>query len=233
MDSITHIREIYKTIKSSKAKYGVYRKTLFHLHTPASHDYRLLSKWDEDTYKKCSEDVILSECYKQGVLPKAFARENLIFGGELAKTYDSKQEWLSYLLVAGKLFQNKYEVVLISDHNSLKGFDKLQRAVEDYNSTYHKGDKDAVYPELISGVEVSCADKFHVVGIFDKADRETVEQWLNENAWKYGFVQRYASDKTDITGVLNEPWHYRYVGKKAAEVMTEKNLCLEEYLNEM
>ena len=58
-------------------------------------------------------------------------------------------------------------------------------------------------------------------------------QWLNENACDIGFIQRYASDKTDITGVLNEPWHYRYVGKKAAEVMTEKNLCLEEYLNEM
>ena len=181
MDSSTHIRDIYKAIKSSKAKYGVYRKTLFHLHTPASYDFHLLSNWKVDDFRKCSEEKIVSECYKQGVLPKAFARENLISGGELAKTYDSKKEWLSYLLVAGKLFQNKYEVVLISDHNSLKGFDKLQRAVEDYYNAFHKGNKDAVYPELINGVEVSCADKFHVVGIFDKESREAVEQWLNEN----------------------------------------------------
>ena len=181
MDSSTHIRDIYKAIKSSKAKYGVYRKTLFHLHTPASYDFHLLSNWKVDDFRKCSEEKIVSECYKQGVLPKEFARENLIFEGELAKTYDSKKEWLSYLLVAGKLFQNKYEVVLISDHNSLKGFDKLQRAVEDYYNAFHKGNKDAVYPELINGVEVSCADKFHVVGIFDKESREAVEQWLNEN----------------------------------------------------
>lgn len=40
------------------------------------------------------------------------------------------------------------------------------------------------------------------------------------------------SDKTDITGISNEPWHYRYVGKDAAKEMKEKNLCLEEYLEQ-
>ena len=59
---------------------------------------------------------------------------------------------------------------------------------------------------------------------------EQVYEWLKENSYKYGFVKRYPSDKTDITGISNEPWHYRYVGKKAAKVMKEENLCLEEYL---
>lgn len=54
--------------------------------------------------------------------------------------------------------------------------------------------------------------------------------WLKENAHKYGFVKRYPEDKVDITGISNEPWHYRYVGKEAAKVMYEENLCLEEYL---
>lgn len=63
-----------------------------------------------------------------------------------------------------------------------------------------------------------------------KCSQDDVYQWLNDNAYKYGFIKRYPSDKTDITGVSNEPWHYRYVGKDAANIMKEENLCLEEYL---
>lgn len=59
---------------------------------------------------------------------------------------------------------------------------------------------------------------------------DEVYLWLDENAYKYGFVKRYPSDKTKITGTNNEPWHYRYVGKEAAETMKKENLCLEEYL---
>lgn len=54
--------------------------------------------------------------------------------------------------------------------------------------------------------------------------------WLKDNAHKYGFIKRYPDDKTDITGISNEPWHYRYVGKEAAEFIFENNLCLEEYI---
>ena len=64
----------------------------------------------------------------------------------------------------------------------------------------------------------------------DKCSSEKVYQWLDENAYKYGFVKRYPEDKTDITGISNEPWHYRYVGTTVAKIMKEENLCLEEYL---
>lgn len=67
-------------------------------------------------------------------------------------------------------------------------------------------------------------------GIYSYGDE--VYSWLLENSYKYGFVKRYPEDKTNITGIINEPWHYRYVGEKAAKEMTENNLCLEEYLGE-
>lgn len=60
-----------------------------------------------------------------------------------------------------------------------------------------------------------------------------VQKWLIENSWKYGFILRYPKDKTDITGIIYEPWHYRYVGKEAAKEIYEQNLCLEEYLDYM
>lgn len=57
--------------------------------------------------------------------------------------------------------------------------------------------------------------------------------WLEENAAKYGFIERYPKDKSQITGIDWEPWHYRYVGKDNAEAIKSKNLCLEEYLQDM
>jgi len=54
--------------------------------------------------------------------------------------------------------------------------------------------------------------------------------WLAKNAHKFGFIQRYPEDKENVTGVIYEPWHYRYVGVGAATEIYEKGLCLEEYL---
>lgn len=56
------------------------------------------------------------------------------------------------------------------------------------------------------------------------------QQWLMENCWKYGFILRYPVGSTEITGVIFEPWHYRYVGKEAAKEITEQGITLEEYL---
>ncbi len=65
----------------------------------------------------------------------------------------------------------------------------------------------------------------------DTRQEETpVQKWLMENSWKYGFILRYPTDKSNITGIIYEPWHYRYVGKEAAKVIHEKGICLEEYL---
>lgn len=56
-------------------------------------------------------------------------------------------------------------------------------------------------------------------------------EWIAEKAWKYGFTLRYPEDKTDITGIMNEPWHIRYVGLPHSAIMKEKNFVLEEYLD--
>lgn len=51
-----------------------------------------------------------------------------------------------------------------------------------------------------------------------------VQQWLIANSWSYGFVLRYPSGKSDVTGIVYEPWHYRYVGRPAAREMHETGL---------
>ncbi|MDR1409164.1 MAG: M15 family metallopeptidase [Oscillospiraceae bacterium] len=54
--------------------------------------------------------------------------------------------------------------------------------------------------------------------------------WLMEHGADYGFILRYPNDKTAITGVSFEPWHWRYVGKDAAKKIMTSGVCLEEYL---
>jgi len=65
-----------------------------------------------------------------------------------------------------------------------------------------------------------------------KSNGSEVYKWLKQNGYRFGFILRYPPSKTEITGVSNEPWHYRYVGIEAATEMNDHNLCLEEYLRE-
>ena len=70
--------------------------------------------------------------------------------------------------------------------------------------------------------------------LLDETQEHTPEQkWLMENCWKYGFILRYPTSKSSITGIGYEPWHYRYVGKDAAKQIMEQGICLEEYLNQV
>lgn len=70
--------------------------------------------------------------------------------------------------------------------------------------------------------------------MLDETQESTPEfQWLAENAWKYGFILRYPNDKSEKTGIAYEPWHFRFVGKEAAEEMHDLGLCLEEYLESL
>lgn len=55
-------------------------------------------------------------------------------------------------------------------------------------------------------------------------------RWLQEYADDYGFILRYPEDKTDITKIIYEPWHYRYVGVEHAKAMNELDMCMEEYI---
>lgn len=65
----------------------------------------------------------------------------------------------------------------------------------------------------------------------DEGQRHTKEaKWLAENCHKYGFILRYPPEKTAITNIIYEPWHYRYVGVEDATKIMELGITLEEYL---
>ena len=67
--------------------------------------------------------------------------------------------------------------------------------------------------------------------VLDEGFANTPEfAWLSAHAAEYGFVLRFPSDKQDLTDIIYEPWHYRYVGVEHAHAMNELNMCLEEYV---
>ena len=80
----------------------------------------------------------------------------------------------------------------------------------------------------------------HQLGLavdIDSADVETcsndaVWDWMKRHCQEYGFIWRYPGVKSEITGISNESWHFRYVGVEAATYIMENQLCLEEYLNQ-
>ena len=83
----------------------------------------------------------------------------------------------------------------------------------------------------------------HHLGLaFDITDRRYPQRytgennavvWLAEHCWEYGFILRYPEDKSHITGIMGEPWHFRYVGVELAMELKESGLCLEEYLDQL
>ncbi len=78
------------------------------------------------------------------------------------------------------------------------------------------------------GLAVDLIDKSYPY--LDEGQEKTpAQKWLMEHCWDYGFILRYPGGKTEHTGIIYEPWHYRYVGKELAVELKNSGLCLEEY----
>ena len=80
-----------------------------------------------------------------------------------------------------------------------------------------------------TGLCIDITDYYHEIKNDSIAQVPTV-QWLAENCAEYGFILRFPQEKRDITHVMGESWHFRYVGPEAAAYIMENVLCLEEFL---
>lgn len=81
------------------------------------------------------------------------------------------------------------------------------------------------------GLAVDICDSENQLLDESQANTDT-QKWLMDNCWDYGFILRYPVSKSEITGIIYEPWHYRYVGVEAAKEIQARGVCLEEYLAE-
>ncbi|AJY77851.1 hypothetical protein VN24_19075 [Paenibacillus beijingensis] len=178
-------------IKTSRQRYGSLKKCEFHLHTPASYDYNLIEGKeyvelnDIEVINLATEEGFLTIEQQQHLLNNIDDYRNSNYKQNIEGKdipYDSFKEYLSYMLIAYKLYKNEIEVVIISDHNTIKGYKKLKYALNEFFIQKIKGNKN-IKTKLISlflGVEISCSEKNHLIVIFDESNYNQLESYLNE-----------------------------------------------------
>lgn len=122
-------------------------------------------------------------------------------------------------------------------HSGYRSY-KTQKTMYSNRLKANNGKDDGVvaYPgssDHQTGLGIDVINKAGIGKKFTKAFGETEHgKWLAENCWDYGFIIRYQPDKEDITEIIYEPWHLRYVGVQVAQYMRDQNLCLEEFTAE-
>lgn len=111
--------------------------------------------------------------------------------------------------------------------------DEKLKAGWNYEDAFYKAKTRIAAPgtsEHQTGLAVDIVGKTHQ-SLDDAQARTREAEWLAEHCAEYGFILRYPEDKTEITGVDYESWHFRYVGKNAADYIMKHDLTLEEYLD--
>lgn len=120
-----------------------------------------------------------------------------------------------------ELFENKVQSLLAEGYGRAEAEEQAAMWVARPDTSEHQ-----------AGLAVDIVDKSYQ--LLDQRQEETaVQQWLMAHCAEYGYILRYPTDKSVLTGVNYEPWHYRYVGVEAAAEIMERGICLEEYLAEI
>lgn len=89
------------------------------------------------------------------------------------------------------------------------------------------------HSEHHTGLALDIVDEEWIVagyGLVPEYDTQQSQKWLVDSMADFGFILRYPKEKEEVTGILYESWHFRYVGVENAKFMIEHNLTLEEYL---
>lgn len=99
----------------------------------------------------------------------------------------------------------------------------------DYNTAYAKTASENAIPGTSEHQSGLCADLHNLSSASQAFEAEDAYDWLVAHCADFGFILRYPKDKQDITNIIYEPWHYRFVGRYHAQKIMQSGLCLEEY----
>lgn len=180
-----------------------------------------------------SEVIFTPDRLSQGILAIAVNSQPLAL--------DSPDEMVNAAEQANEFYTVEGDNVMLRKD----ALDALNRLMEDYNKETDFDDfvlygttdtytgTDSPCPRYFAERSNGCTVDLALLGVgsyleFDGLDEEG---WVVENCAKYGFIVRYPENKSQITGERYCPWHLRYVGLANAMAMTEKNMCLEEYID--
>lgn len=141
---------------------------------------------------------------------------------------DGQQEGLQFVVASG--YRNAaYQQGLLDE--DIRNF--MARGMS-YEEAYKEATKDTMpagHSEHSTGLAVDIVSASYQM-LNDGLESVPEIQWLQKNCAKYGFILRYPRGKEDITKIVYESWHFRYVGEKAAKEIMERGITLEEYVKE-
>ncbi|MBM7634408.1 Spaf_1101 family AAA-like ATPase [Geomicrobium sediminis] len=185
---LRYLDNVARKIDGKRRSYGTLKKCEFHFHTPASHDYSLIPG---KLYTELSTIDIIDYALEINYISEEAAdvlKENLSFYEseeyfkdlkKEGKPFISFKEYLSFMLIAHKLYESGVEVAIITDHNTVGGFRKLRCSLEQYFREKGKS-RGKNYVHLFLGVEISCSEQNHLIGIFEDNKYELVQRFLDE-----------------------------------------------------
>ena len=105
----------------------------------------------------------------------------------------------------------------------------------DEEEAYKKAGESVAVPgtsEHECGLAVDIIDESYQV-LDNKQEETETQKWLMANCQDYGFILRYPNGMSETTGIIYEPWHYRYVGKNHAKYIMDKGICFEDYIEQL
>ncbi|HJV30984.1 MAG TPA: M15 family metallopeptidase, partial [Bacillales bacterium] len=153
---------------------------------------------------------------------------NLLTHNELKKGYSYSG---SEIYLSEDVAREFSEMTVAAEKEGVRHF-SINSGFRDFD------EQNVLYQEMGSNYALPAGHSEHNLGLSldvgstqAKMNEAPEGKWLENNAWKYGFILRYPKDKTAITGIQYEPWHIRYVGLPHSVIMEEKNFSLEEYLD--
>lgn len=158
---------------------------------------------------------------KEDIVPlSAIAELRTQFGTNIVSISLSKEAGLQF----SKMMEdaNKDGLLHFSVNSGFRDFEEQAKLYKEMGSSYALPPG---YSEHNLGLSID------VGSTMMKMEKAPEGKWMAENAWEYGFILRYPKDKTDITGIEYEPWHFRYVGLPHSTLMKEKDFVLEEYID--
>ena len=118
------------------------------------------------------------------------------------------------------LYQNKIRRLLKEGYEPVEAVEEAGTVVAVPGTSEH-----------MTGLAVDLVDAGYTL-LEEEQENTPGYQWLLKHCMEYGFIVRYPEEKKEITGIIYEPWHFRYVGEEHARVIMHYGLCLEEYLED-
>lgn len=154
-------------------------------------------------------------------IEKSYMRKEA--AGALEKMFASaKQEQIELFAVSGYRSYKRQEEIMNNQIVTAGSFEKAAQAVAPPGQSEHQ-----------TGLTMDISAESVQFDLLQSFETTKEGQWLANNAHKYGFILRYPKGKENVTKYMYEPWHFRYVGVKAAEEIFRNGWTLEEYFNKV